>query len=44
MEARKAEIVNGDCIKHDVERVAEEWKIIERRNWRLLTENVLRKK
>ena len=34
-----------DCIKIDIERVGEEWdKIIDRRNWRLLTKNVVREK
>ena len=33
-----------DCIKSDLERVGEEWRkrSTNRRNWRLLTENVLR--
>ena len=31
----------GDCIKNDLETVGEEWKtIIDRRNWRLLTEDI----
>ena len=37
------EIAMEDCIKS--EREGEEWKkMIERRNWRLLTENVIRKR
>ena len=45
MEARKTEIAMGDCvIKSDIERLGEEWKkTTERRNWRLMTENVIRK-
>ena len=36
---------DGVCIKIDLERVGEEWeKLIDRRNWRLLTENVVREK
>ena len=32
----------GYCIKSDIERVGEEWgKNDDRRNWRLLTENVV---
>ena len=35
----------GDCIKRDLERVGEEWKTtINRRNWRLRTETVVREK
>ena len=45
MEAKKTRNCDGDCIKIDIERVGEEWdKIIDRRNWRLLTENVVREK
>ena len=45
MEATKSEIAMGDCVKSDLERVGEEWKIyIDRRNWRLLKENVVRGK
>ena len=44
MEARKTEIAMGDCIKSDLERVGEEQKMIDRRNWILLTENVVREK
>ena len=34
-----------DCIESDLERVGEECKkMIDRRNWRLLTENVVREK
>ena len=44
MEARKTEIAMGDCVKSDLESVGEEWKKdIDRRNWRLLKENVVRK-
>ena len=38
MEAIKTEIAMGHCIKSDLERMG---KMIERRNWRLLTENVV---
>ena len=40
----KAEIAMGDCIKRDLERVGEEWRTraTDRRNWRLLIENVVR--
>ena len=42
MEARKTEIVMGDCIKSDhLERMR---KIIDRSNWRLPTEDVVREK
>ena len=42
MESRKTEIAMGDCIKSDLERVGEECgKLINRRNVRLLTENVV---
>ena len=35
---------DGVCIKHDLE-MGDEWKkMIDRRNWRLLTENVVREK
>ena len=43
-DAQKEEIgiAMGNCIKSYLERVGEEWKkTTERRNWRLLTENVL---
>ena len=33
--------VMGNCIKSYLERVGEEWKKRQRRNWRLLTENVI---
>ena len=39
MEAMKTEIAMGDCIKSDIESVGED-----RRNQRLLTQNVVRKK
>ena len=36
---------DGDCIKSDLERVGEEWKnMIDTRNWRLRTENVVRER
>ena len=36
---------DGGWIKSDLERVGEEWKTMpDRRNWRLLTENVVREK
>ena len=42
---RKTGIAMGDCIKHDPDRVGEEWKTLtDRRNWSLLTENVVREK
>ena len=45
MEARKTEIAMGDCIESDLERVGEEWKtMIDRKNWRLPTHNVIREK
>ena len=44
MEVRKIEIAMGDCIKSDLERIEEEQKMIDRRNWILLTENVVREK
>ena len=45
VEARKTEIAMGDCINSYLERVGEEWgEIRDRRNWRLLTENVVREK
>ena len=35
----------GVWVKSDLESVGEEWKkVIDRRNWRLLTENVVREK
>ena len=35
----------GDCIKSDLERFVEEWgEMIDRRNWRLHIENVVREK
>ena len=45
MEAgKKTEIAMGDCIKSDLERIGEKRKkMIERRNRRLLTENVVEK-
>ena len=43
MEARNTEIALEDCIKCDLNRVGEKWKNY-RRNWRLMTENVVRKK
>ena len=45
-EARKTEIVMGDCIKRDLERLGEELRkrATDRRNWRLLKENVVREK
>ena len=44
MEAMKAEMTMGDCISSDLERVGEELRkgAIDRRNWKLLTENVVR--
>ena len=33
---------DGDCIKNDLGRVGEKWGIIARRNWKLLTENIVR--
>ena len=45
MEARKTKTATGDCNKSDLERVGVEWEnIIDRRNWKLLTENVVREK
>ena len=42
MEMKETEIAMGDCIKNDLERVGEEWKN-DKRNWILLTVNVVRK-
>ena len=44
METRMTEIAMGDCIKSDLEKVGEDWNKNDRRNWRLLTENVVREK
>ena len=46
MEARKTEIAMGDCIKSDLERVRIIGKMyrIDRRNYRMQTENVIREK
>ena len=45
-EARMTGIAMGDCIKRDLERVGEEWRkgATDRRNWRMLTEHVVREK
>ena len=41
MEAR---IAMGDCIISDLERLGDEWGGGDRRNWTLLTENIVREK
>ena len=38
MEGIETEIAMGDCVVGDLERLGEEWKNIDRRNLRLLTE------
>ena len=44
--ARKTEIAMGDCVGRDLERVGAEWRTgaADRRNWRLLMENVVRER
>ena len=45
MEAMKTEIAMWDCINSNLERVGAEWKImIDRRNRKPLTENIVREK
>ena len=43
MEMKKTEIAMGGCSKSDLENVGEVWEN-DRRNWRLLTENVQKEK
>ena len=41
----KTEIAIGGCTKSDLERVGEEWEtMLDRRNWRRLSENVVKEK
>ena len=45
MEVRKIEIALSDCIKSDRQREGEELeKLIDRRNWKLLIENIVRER
>ena len=44
MEARKTEIAMGDCIDIDKKEWEKNGKMIDRRNWKLLIQNMDRKK